>query len=97
MRHAADVALASAVKSSFDTGLCAAWITAVVAVGGRAAFVVSRFHVSGGGDGPAGTDSGKMPYEVLLPEGATNGEVNGATPTRGTPTRAHGFVFQPRS
>ena len=52
MRHAADVALASAVKSSFDTGLCAAWITAVVAVGGRAAFVVSRFHVSGGGTYP---------------------------------------------
>ena len=90
MRHAADVALASAVKSSFDTGLCAAWITAVVAVGGRAAFVVSRFQVSGGGGVLAGTDSGKMPYEVLLPEGATSGEVNGATPTRGTPTRAMG-------
>ena len=85
MRHAVDVAVASAAGTTTTSApsaawnLSAAWITAAVAVGGRAAFVVSRFCV-GGGDEAFGGDSSKATYAALLPEGATS-DANHNNPT----------------
>ena len=79
MRHAVDVAVASAAGTTTEELIgtswnsSAAWITAAVAVGGRAAFVVSRFSVDEALDASCvDRDSSKATYAALLPEGATS-------------------------
>ena len=81
MRHAVDVAVASAAGTTTTSAAAwnasaawnssAAWITAAIAMGGRAAFVVCRV-----GDPDEaleqGGDSSKATYAALLPEGATS-------------------------
>ena len=83
MRHAVDVAVASVASGTTTSAagassvsaawnLSAAWITAAVAVGGRAAFVVSRFSVGDGDASCVDGDSSKATYAALLPDGATS-------------------------
>ena len=76
MRHAVDVAVASAAGTTMSSAAAAwnssaAWITAAIAMGGRAAFVV--FRVGDPDEARDGGDSSKATYAALLPEGATSG------------------------
>ena len=75
MRHAVDVAVASATGTTTSSSAAAwnssaAWITAAIAMGGRAAFVV--FRVGDPDEARDGGDSSKATYAALLPEGATS-------------------------